>query len=398
MAEPGIGQGLAVLIFAIDPPLPNGAGLSTCFAAAAQIFGPRRIEDIVMGPGSTTVVIVDGSESDETEVTLSDLHVALVAELDRRGFPGRTLEVATLGSPRATTAYMREAIEHWIGHLSHETTVTAQRRSYTAALSRILDSSAARTLFQPIVDVPSEVVVGYEALSRGPLGHHLESATALLEAAVIAGLEREVHVELARLARERARERLSGRDVLLFINAAPTSLWTPAGGAIERSALTGRGRTWPLRKTVVELTERSPIHNPRDFLIARGRARRQGVQFALDDAGAGYAGLAAVAIAAPEFIKIDMELVRRCDRDRMKRAVISGLVHLAHLAGAAVVAEGVETTAELDVVSSLGVRLVQGFLFAVPTEFPPLTQPVTSQTHIELVAHPSPPGALIIEG
>jgi EAL domain-containing protein (putative c-di-GMP-specific phosphodiesterase class I) len=121
---------------------------------------------------------------------------------------------------------------------------------------------------------------------------------------------------------------------------------------------------------VSEVSERSPIANLPAVWESRDRGRALGIRFALDDVGAGYAGLAALALLAPDFVKVDMALVRDCHRDPAKQAVIAALVLYAQRVGAVVIAEGVETPEESRVVCDLGVDLLQGFLFARPTEYP----------------------------
>ena len=128
-------------------------------------------------------------------------------------------------------------------------------------------------------------------------------------------------------------------------------------------------------------------------MASSGESRQRGLRFALDDAGAGYAGLATLAVVAPEFIKIDMSLVRGCDTDRLKRGIIASLVHLSQLSGSEVIAEGVETQAELDVVANLGVRMIQGYVFARPVEMPAhmsIEQRASaSDDEVELIAPPA---------
>jgi EAL domain-containing protein (putative c-di-GMP-specific phosphodiesterase class I) len=112
------------------------------------------------------------------------------------------------------------------------------------------------------------------------------------------------------------------------------------------------------------------------------------VRFALDDAGAGYAGLTTLALLAPDFIKIDMGIVRGCDRDPLKCSIIDALLYLAEHAGATVIAEGVETQSELAALRGLGVTRVQGFLIAQPTETP--ERITASSLPAALIGHPLP--------
>jgi EAL domain-containing protein (putative c-di-GMP-specific phosphodiesterase class I) len=135
------------------------------------------------------------------------------------------------------------------------------------------------------------------------------------------------------------------------------------------------GYRWPPERVVLEVSERAPIHNLSSVAAHCERARRSGVRFALDDAGAGYAGLAALATLAPEYVKIDLALVRDCDRDPAKRATVGALAHFGRDTGAKLIAEGIETADELQTLRSLGVDYVQGFLLARPEEVPSRVDP-----------------------
>ena len=361
---------LTIVIVAVDPPPPSGTGLAAGFAAAAATLGVRAIEDIAIGPGGTIMIVIGRTAGATTRLPgdLGGLRAALVTELRSRGCPSTTVEIATLSSPHRRSRFIREAMEHWVAHFTRETTVTAQRHAFRAALSHLLETNAIRTLFQPIIDVQTRAVVGYEALSRGPEGHPLETAPALLNAAELGGLEGDAHLAMARFATTRARQRFSDPDLLLFINMGPTAVWKAGDEEPRRSPHS----IWPLDRTVIEMTERAPIHDVGEFLVARRAARALGLRLALDDAGAGYAGLATLAVANPEFIKIDMSLVRGCDGDSMKQDVISALVHLSRRSQSRVIAEGVESMGEFSMVRRLGVHMVQGFLFAPPAEQPPI--------------------------
>jgi EAL domain-containing protein (putative c-di-GMP-specific phosphodiesterase class I) len=233
-------------------------------------------------------------------------------------------------------------------------------------IARIIERGLLRTVFQPIVRASDRLTIGFEALSRGPAGHHWERPDLLLEAAERGGLASLLQWEMARAARRRAAERLIAPDHLLFVNAPDTRFWPEMRPDPEGSA----GKLWPRDRVVIEISERTPFTNLPAVWEVRDRARAQGSRFALDDVGAGNAGLAALALLAPEFVKIDMAIIRDCDSDRAKQAVIAALIQYAKQAGAAVIAEGVETEQEMDVVCELGVDMIQGFLISQPVEFP----------------------------
>jgi EAL domain-containing protein (putative c-di-GMP-specific phosphodiesterase class I) len=117
---------------------------------------------------------------------------------------------------------------------------------------------------------------------------------------------------------------------------------------------------------VLEITERSSIDAIPDVRDRVARLRALGFRLAVDDLGAGYAGLASFAALEPELIKLDMSLVRDVDTNPVKRRVVEKMTALAHDLHVLVVAEGVETVAERDVLVHVGCDLLQGYLFAKP--------------------------------
>jgi len=120
------------------------------------------------------------------------------------------------------------------------------------------------------------------------------------------------------------------------------------------------------RHVVLEVTERSSLEQIPD---ARGRVaalKELGYRIALDDMGAGYAGLTSFAMLKPDFVKIDLSLVRDVEADSIKQTLIRTIVGLAHELDVKVIAEGVETLRERQMLQSLGCTQQQGYLFARP--------------------------------
>ncbi|HUC07401.1 MAG TPA: EAL domain-containing protein, partial [Solirubrobacterales bacterium] len=126
------------------------------------------------------------------------------------------------------------------------------------------------------------------------------------------------------------------------------------------------------RRVVLELTERAPLADIKALRKRVDRLRALGFRLALDDLGAGYAGLATFASLEPDVVKIDLGLVRDVDRDATKGMVLTSLIGLCRGLGMEVIAEGIESVAERDVLVAMGCDLLQGFLFARPGQgFPP---------------------------
>jgi EAL domain-containing protein (putative c-di-GMP-specific phosphodiesterase class I) len=117
---------------------------------------------------------------------------------------------------------------------------------------------------------------------------------------------------------------------------------------------------------VLELTEHTRVRDYQVLRLCLDRFRERGVRIAVDDAGAGYAGLQHILSLSPDVIKLDLQLTRNVDSDPARRALSACLVQFAREIGAEVVAEGIETPAELDTLRTLGIRWGQGFYLGRP--------------------------------
>lgn len=353
--------------------LPEAAGHdlpALVVAAAARLFDSEHLLDLSVLDDTAVAVTLGLDGPGASRVSDPALGPALEAELSAAlrsaGHRYASVAVASAGPPKSNRERTRELWQEKLTALQTLARRQAEDTYFRTEIAQMLERGEIRTMFQAIVGAPNGQVLGYEALSRGPAGHRWERPDLLLDASQRAGLSSLVQYEMLRLARVRATERLTSTDRLLFVNAPDTRFWpeAPADDGSDSAAL------WPWNRVVSEVSERSPIANLPAVWETRDRGRARGMRFALDDVGAGYAGLAALALLAPEFVKIDMALIRDCHREPAKRAVIAALVQYAKQAGAAVIAEGVETKEESRVVCDLGVDLLQGFLFDRPTETP----------------------------
>jgi diguanylate cyclase (GGDEF)-like protein len=235
------------------------------------------------------------------------------------------------------------------------------RRLYTSRLNELdelIDEKQLGVAFQPIVDPRSGALFAYEALARAK--HPLfKNATLLFEAAVQSGnLWR-----LGRLCREiamaTAPEVPSGGK--LFLNLHPGEIDDP-------ELVTWGAQQGGSDKIVLEITERAAIPDFRRFRNTARALAARGFQFAIDDLGAGYASLNAVALLEPGFVKIDMTMVRGIDTSTHKQRLIRRMVDFSNDVGIKLVAEGVETAGEARSVGELGCHFAQGFFFGKPEE------------------------------
>src|SRR5215213_7467766 len=221
-------------------------------------------------------------------------------------------------------------------------------------------------VFQPIVDLAAATVAGYEALARfpGSAGPDVWFAAAA-EAGIAAELEAlAIHKALV------AVEDLPA-NTFLTVNVSPHLL----GSAPVQEALATRP---DLQRVVVELTEHTPVHDLEALRRHCDDLRRRGALIALDDAGSGYSGLQQLAVLRPQVVKLDRALVSDADADPVRVALAEMLGEFAGRIDAWLLAEGLETAAELAAFAQLGVPLAQGWLLGRPSPgFAPLSAEVT---------------------
>jgi EAL domain-containing protein (putative c-di-GMP-specific phosphodiesterase class I) len=213
--------------------------------------------------------------------------------------------------------------------------------------------------FQPIVSVRSRRVVAHEALARGLNGE--PAATVLNQ------LTSENQYRFDQECRTRAIQSATalGMTGSLAINFIPNAVADPRA-CIQRMLQTARDCGFELRKIILELTESEKVEDPEALVAIFREYRKLGIKTAIDDFGAGYAGLNLLARFQPDLIKIDIALIRDIDSNRVKQAIVDGIVGMCMRLRIAVLAEGVETVAERDYLHALGIDLMQGFLFAPP--------------------------------
>jgi EAL domain-containing protein (putative c-di-GMP-specific phosphodiesterase class I) len=157
---------------------------------------------------------------------------------------------------------------------------------------------------------------------------------------------------------------LAADGARLSINFMPNAVYEPR--ACIRTTLDAAMRTgFPLNRIIFEFTESERL-DPLHVMNILRNYRAMGFMTALDDFGAGYAGLNLLAKFPPDIVKIDMDLVRGIDRDPVKRAIVKHMVRLLDELTILVVCEGIETREELNVLRDLGIELIQGYLLARP--------------------------------
>jgi EAL domain-containing protein (putative c-di-GMP-specific phosphodiesterase class I) len=216
--------------------------------------------------------------------------------------------------------------------------------------------------FQPVVDVAAGRVYAYEALVRGPDG---EGASTVLSQVTLANryaFDQSCRVKAIELA---SRLGLAETGASLSINFIAGAMYQPEH-CVRATLAAARRHRFPLQQLIFEVTENEEVVDHAHLETIVGVYRRHGLRVALDDFGSGYSGLSLLARFQPDVVKIDMALIRGLDGDGRRRAVVESVAGLCRKLGVGVVAEGVETQAELAALQELGIILVQGFLFAKP--------------------------------
>jgi len=309
------------------------------------------------------------SESDFYAKGLRELAARVAAEITRQGrrlvYPyyrdALDLPVGTavvLHNPDVKAEReIRRAAEAALADAELEARIQARSRS--EQLLQVILKATLDVRFEPLVDLKRGLVFGHEALVRGPQGA-LHTPAQLFRQAEASGLLYELDCLCRRLALENCRVLPPGS--MLFLNVLPTSISDPH---LSADGLRKLLEDFPLQPSqlVLEISERQSIENFATFREMRESCRELGVQVAVDDAGAGHASLEAIMEISPDYLKADMGLVRGIDADPPRQEVVKSLHAVAGRIGAHVIAEGIETEAELRTVRDLGIRFGQGYHF-----------------------------------
>jgi EAL domain-containing protein (putative c-di-GMP-specific phosphodiesterase class I)/GGDEF domain-containing protein len=295
----------------------------------------------------------------------AELEGRLRAELDREVPQGMSISCGSALVRTDPTVRIERSIYQAIDEV--RTICRRQReRQHGLRLNELRRILAARDVlirYQPIVRLGDGLIHGFEALSSGPSGDIFENPEMLFTFAE----ETEQIVELERLCRLQA---IRGAALLhptqkLFINCSVHGFVDPelvSAAILDEVRKAGRDP----RDIVFEVTERVAITEWKQFRAILAALRRIGFAIAIDDMGAGYSSLQAVAEIEPDYLKFDISLVRDIHLSPIKRNLLETLVVLAEKIHARVIAEGVESAEEFQALCAMGVTFAQGFYFAVP--------------------------------
>jgi EAL domain-containing protein (putative c-di-GMP-specific phosphodiesterase class I) len=238
------------------------------------------------------------------------------------------------------------------------------------ALTEIIKQNIINIVFQPIVSLSDGEVLGYEALSRGPKGSSLERPDALFSTAAKFNMIWELEYLCRANALERAKEIIPHK--MIFINVDPK---------IINDSRFQKGHTREMLhkfcantgNVIFEITEKTAINDYMNFCRILDNYTSQGYKIAIDDTGSGYSGLKTLANIRPNFIKVDMELIRDIDKDSLKQAMLKALHDFSISTNSKIIAEGIETEGELNTLINIGIPYGQGFFLQKP--HPDFTEP-----------------------
>jgi EAL domain-containing protein (putative c-di-GMP-specific phosphodiesterase class I) len=213
--------------------------------------------------------------------------------------------------------------------------------------------------YQPIVDLRSRSIFAHEALVRGPLGEPADTVLSQVTVANRYRFDQACRVNAVKIA---SRLSMASR---LSINFMPNAIYQPEL-CLRTTLAAARAHGFPLDRIMFETVEGERVSDGKWLAEILREYKRAGFMTAIDDFGAGYAGLNLLADFQPDVVKLDMALVRDIDSQPARQAIVRGVARICDELAITVVAEGVETLAECRYLQDLGVNLLQGHLFARP--------------------------------
>ncbi len=216
--------------------------------------------------------------------------------------------------------------------------------------------------FQPIVDVETGQPFAYEALVRGPEGEGAYSVLSQVTEANRYAFDQACRVKAIETA---VKAGILSGPARLSINFLPNAVYSPLA-CIQLTLKTAAANAFPTDRLIFEFTENEQMADPAHVANIVSSYQKMGFGTALDDFGAGHAGLNLLAKFQTDMIKLDMELIRDLDQSLPRRVIVAGIVKMCQDLGLTVIAEGIESEGELAALREMGVRYIQGYLLARP--------------------------------
>jgi PAS domain S-box-containing protein len=327
-------------------------------------LGPDLLDELAKGPVSVPTDPVYWPGSEQLAMDLAAEGFVEVAYAAIR-WDGSVMGILGLGtkSPEAAAQMATrfgyfEEIAAYAGTLIGAQAKSFERRSVVRAhVLDVIENERFRPFFQPMIDLKTNKIVGYEALTRFDDGTRPDEK--ILEAHSV-GLGSELEAAIARAALRDASS--LPPDVFVSVNFSPDTLLDGNAQKVVADVQ---------RPVVIEITEHAPVENY--AALREAMSTLTGCELAVDDAGAGYTSLNHILELRPRYVKLDISLVRDVDTNPARQAMIAGMCHFAVQSETILVAEGVESQSEADTLKRLGVSLAegsmlgQGFHFGRPT-------------------------------
>jgi EAL domain-containing protein (putative c-di-GMP-specific phosphodiesterase class I) len=335
------------------PVLESGAG--QLYLALPVAFTVRKTRDLLQTMGWTFreqggIVTIDVPQGDLA---------AYCAQLDASYTPVELAAIRAVFVPGNRSPKLSDLFEA-------DSLARVNARSRAGQLAETLGVHLT-TVFQPIVDAQTLDVFGYEALLRTTPGAPLDGVDEIFRVARAADLLPQTDLSARKSAIACAGG--IGSSAHLFINFMPSSIYDPK--SCLRSTIAALDEAGIDHERVIfEVVESDEVEDP-SYLIDILRAyRNAGFKVALDDLGSGFASLNLLHVLRPDFVKLDIALVRDIDSDPFKAMLGSKLIEASHALGMTVVAEGIETAEEFAWLRESGAHLLQGFYLARPAPVP----------------------------
>lgn len=261
-----------------------------------------------------------------------------------------------------------EAILHKLIPINNKTRESLLNSAIGTDFLEIFDNQKIIPFFQPIVEVKTREIYGFEALSRGPKNSNLFSPINLFNIAIEHGCLFELDLLARKLAiQEYANRKHEHNDkAKLFLNISVASLLVDNHESGSTLNILDMFDIKP-SQVVIEITELQPVKDINSFILAINHYQKMGFKVAIDDLGSGYNGLKLWTDVKPDFVKIDKHFIDGIDIDANKYRFMETVMTLAKSLGTKIIAEGVETEKQLKVLEELRVDFVQGFLLKRPS-------------------------------
>jgi diguanylate cyclase (GGDEF)-like protein len=282
-----------------------------------------------------------------------------VATWDRREPAQALLDRADAALYEAKVAGRDRAVSAAAGRRSSDVHLP---QVWARLLPEILEGHGLRAVFQPLVRLGDDAIVGYEALARPLDGTPTLNVEGLFSAAQRMGLGRDLDWLCRRACLDAARSLPPTVDLLLNISVPA---FMAAVHPVDQLLMLTEWAERAPQTVVLEITERDLVADLDPFREQLKAYRKAGFRFAIDDIGDGHSTLEVLAAAEPEFVKVARKLVQDLDQ-RAGRAAVSAIVAFAGIMGSRVIAEGIETDHQRVMVEELGIELGQGWALGRP--------------------------------